>query len=155
MTLCGCAAVVSATAAPAAVAAVSTVTVTFSDHMQELAASDPRLTPDAVASAIESELRTHPLYVPGTPSVHRTLAVKVEDFSSELSSNATVFGYTLRKVTLIGTVQVQGDAASGQLPLEVHARASQRNRDPGASAGSLSGLYSRFAALAVADLVPR
>src|ERR1700722_14019123 len=46
-----------AAAPPIATGAVSAVSVTFSDHMQELAASDPRLTRDAVASAIESELR--------------------------------------------------------------------------------------------------
>jgi hypothetical protein len=144
--------VVSAAAPPAAAGAVSAVTVTFSDHMQELAAADPRLTTDAVAGAIESELRAHQLYTPGNASVHRTLAIRVEDFSSQLSSNATLFGYTFRNLMLIGTVQVQGDAAVGQTPFDVHARANQSNRDPGAGAGSLTGLYTRFAALTVADL---
>jgi hypothetical protein len=144
--------VISAAAPPVAAGAVSAVSVTFGDHMQQLAAGDPRLTTDAVASAIESELRTHQLYSPGNGSVPRTLAIKVEDFTSQLSSNATLFGYTFRNVMLIGTVQVQGDTAAGQRPFDVHARASQSNRDPGASAGSLSGLYTRFAVLTVADL---
>jgi len=120
--------------------------------MQELAASDPRLTRDAVASAIESELRAHQLYSPGKGNVPRTLAIRVEDFTSQLSSNATLFGYTFRNVMLIGTVQVQGDAAAGQTPFDIHARARQSNRDTAASAGSLSGLYTRFAVLTVADL---
>ena len=144
--------VVSAAAPPIATGAVSAVSVTFSDHMQELAASDPRLTRDAVASAIESELRAHQLYSPGKGNVPRTLAIRVEDFTSQLSSNATLFGYTFRNVMLIGTVQVQGDAAAGQTPFDIHARARQSNRDTAASAGSLSGLYTRFAVLTVADL---
>jgi len=45
--------------------AVSAVSVTFSDHMEELAASDPRLNPDALVSAIESELRAFQLYNAG------------------------------------------------------------------------------------------
>jgi|HubBroStandDraft_5_1064220.scaffolds.fasta_scaffold155566_2 hypothetical protein len=132
--------------------AVSAVSVTFADHMEELAAGDPRLTPDAVASAIENELRAHRLYTPGERGVQRRLAIKVEDFSSELSGNTTLFGYTARNLVLIGTVQVLGDAPAGQSPFDVHARVNQRNRDPGASAGSLSDLYARFAALAVATL---
>src|ERR1700722_4198006 len=137
---------------PAAIGAVSAVAVTFSDHMQELAADDPRLTTDAVASAIESELRAHQLYAPDDTSAHRTLAVTVEGFSSELSSNATLFGYTFRNLMLIGRVQVQGDGAGGQTAFDVHARASQSNRDPGAAAGSLTGLYTRFAVLTLTGL---
>ncbi len=133
-------------------AAVSAVTVTFSDHLQELAAADPRLTTEAVASAIESELQAHQRYRPGDTSVHRTLSIRVEDFSSELSNNATLFGYTFRHLMLVGTVQVLGDAAAGPSPFDLHARISQRNRDPGASAGSLAGLYRSFAAQTLAAL---
>jgi len=84
--------------------------------------------------------------------VHRTLAITVEDFSSELSSNATLFGYTYRNLLLIGTVAIQGEAAAGQSPFDIHARVSQRSRDPDAGAGSLTGLYTSFAALTVMAL---
>ena len=131
---------------------VSAVTVTFSDHAQELAASDPRLTPAAVALAIEAELRAQQLYAPGAASVHRTLAITVEDFTSTLASNSSVMGYTFRNVVLIGEVQVQAEQSGTQPPVQVHARARASNRDSNAGNGSLAELYARFAVLSVEAL---
>jgi hypothetical protein len=119
--------------------AVSAVAVSFSDHAQQLAASDPRLSPGAIALAIEGELRAHQLYAPATDGVHRTLAI-------------TVNGYTFRNAVLIGEVQVQGEPGASQPPFTVHARTRVTNRGSGANAGSLAGLYARFAVLTVADL---
>src|SRR5580704_11020081 len=97
------------TAAPQSVAvtAVSAVTVTFSDEAQQLAATDPRLSPDAVAIAIEHELQLHQLYAPAAANVHRSLAIVVQNFTNALASNTKVLGYTYRNVMLNGTVQVQ------------------------------------------------
>jgi hypothetical protein len=132
--------------------AVSAVAVSFSDHAQQLAASDPRLSPGAIALAIEGELRAHQLYAPATEGVHRTLAITVNDLTSTLASNATVLGYTFRNAVLIGEVQVQGEPGASQPPFTVHARTRVTNRGSGANAGSLAGLYARFAVLTVADL---
>ncbi len=147
-----------ASAAPAALpailtsGAVSAVAVTFSDHAQQLAASDPRLTPGAIALAIEGELRAHQLYAPAADGVHRTLAITVNDLTSTLASNATVLGYTFRNAVLSAQVQVQGAAGAIPPPFTVHARTRVTNRGSSANAGSLAGLYARFALLTVADL---
>jgi hypothetical protein len=134
----------------AALGPISAVIVTFNDHMQQLAASDPRLTPDAIAAAVETELRAHQLFASGAASVHEALAITVEDFNSTLATNVTVLGYTFRNVVLTGSVLLRARPASGRPAFTVHARAHVTNRDPGA--GSLAGLYGRFAVLAVAAL---
>jgi hypothetical protein len=138
--------------APSAVAVgpISAIIVTFNNHMQQLAASDPRLTPDAIAAALETELRAHQLFASGAASVHGTLAITVEDFNSTLASNVTVLGYTFRNVVLTGSVLLRAAPAGGRSAFTVHARAHVSNRDPGE--GSLAGLYGRFAVLTVAAL---
>jgi len=138
-------------APPASITAISAVVVTFTDHARQLAAADPRLTPDEIGLAVETELQAQGLFAPAAPGVHRTLAISVEDFTDALASNATVLGYTFRNLVLIGAVQVQGESAGGRGPFTVHARARVGHREAGGS-GSLAGLYRRFAALTVADL---
>lgn len=135
-------------AAPPAGGPFSAVTVSFSEHVQQLAASDPRLAATAVATAVEHELQAQQLWAPG--SAAPALAITVEDFTSTLASNAVVLGYTFRNVLLIAVVTVPGPAA--RPPFEVHARARLTTRDAGGTAGSLGPLYSRFAQLLVADL---
>jgi hypothetical protein len=139
-------------AVSAAGGAVSAVAVNFSDHAQQLAAADPRLTPAAIASAIEEELRAHQLYAPAADHVQRTLAITVTDLTSTLASNATVLGYTFRNAVLIGEVRVQGEPGATPPPFTVHARTRVTNRGAGADAGSLGALFARFAVLTVADL---
>ncbi|MEJ0006917.1 MAG: hypothetical protein WDM77_11265 [Steroidobacteraceae bacterium] len=126
--------------------------MTFNDHVQQLAASDPRLTPAAVALAVEGELRAHQLYAPGADSVHRTVAITVQDFNSSLASNASVLGYTFRNLALIGEIRVQDAPTGAGTPAAIQARTRAANRDSAAQAGSLAGLYARFAVLTVADL---
>ncbi len=135
-----------------AMGAVSAVTVTFSDRAQELAAADPRLSPDEVAIAVEHELQAHQLYAPAAANVQRTLAITVQDFTSSLASNATLLGFSFHNVMLAATVQVQGAAAAGWPPFDVHARTRISTRDVGADGGSLSDLYKQFAVQTVADL---
>jgi hypothetical protein len=129
--------------------AVSAVTVTFSDEAQQLAATDPRLTPDAVAIAVEHELQLHQLYAPAAANVHRSLAITVQNFTNSLASNTRVLGYTFRNVMLNGTVQVQA-AAAGQPPFGVRARVRISSRAADAEGGSLAPLFTRFAVVAVA-----
>jgi hypothetical protein len=134
--------------APGTVGVFSAVTVTLSEHAQQLAAAEPRLTATAVATAVEHELQAQQLLAPG--SAAPTLAITVDDFTSTLASNAMVLGYTFRNVLLIGEVTVPGPAA--RPPFDVHARARLTTRDARGSAGSLGPLYTRFAQLVVADL---
>lgn len=142
------------TAAPQAgeVGPVSAVTVTFSDQAQQLAASDPRLNPDALAIAVEHELQLHHLYAPAAPNVHRSLAINVQNFTNTLAGNTKVLGYTFRNVMLNATVQVQGAGAAGQPPFDLHARVRTSTRDADAEGGSLAPLFTRFAVVAVAAL---
>jgi hypothetical protein len=132
--------------------AISAVTVTFSDEAQQLAATDPRLSPDAVAIAIEHELQLHQLYAPAAANVHRSLAITVQNFTNSLASNTKVLGYTFRNVMLNGTLQVQDAAAAGQPPFDVRARVRIGTRTADAEEGSLATLYARFAVVAVAAL---
>jgi hypothetical protein len=133
-------------------ASVSAVTVTFSDRAQQAAATDPRLTPDEVAVAIERELQAHHLYEPASAQVRRSLAVTVQDFTNSLASNTSLLGFSFRNVALVATIQVQGTAPPAPPPFEVRARARLTTRDVGATGGSLSDLYMQLAMLAVADL---
>jgi hypothetical protein len=133
-------------------AAVSAVVVTLSAHAQELAESDPRLSADAIAQAVEHELTAHQLYQPAASGVHRSLAITVQEFASSLASNASLLGFTFRNVILTCTVQVQGDAAGLQPPFDVHARVRTSTRNASSSADSLAGLYTQFAQTMVADL---
>lgn len=119
--------------------------------MQQLAAADPRLTPDDVAAAVERELAAHHLYDPAAAGLHRTLAISIANYTNSLSSNASVLGFTFRSVALTGDVQVKGDPAMAGT-FDVHARARLTTRDSGASAGALGGLYTRFAVLTVSAL---
>ena len=135
-----------------AVGAVSAVSVTLADHAQQLAATDPRLSAAAVAAAVEHELQQYQLLVPGSPGPQATLAIRVEDFTTALASNAVVLGYTFRSAVLIGEVTVQGGAAASRPPFDVHARVRLTSRDAGANAASLGPLYTRFAQVVVADL---
>jgi hypothetical protein len=132
--------------------AVSAVTVTFGDEARQLAATDPRLSPDAVAVAVEHELQLHQLYAPAAANVHRSLAITVENFTNSLASNTKVLGFTFRDVMLNGTIQVQGAAAAGQPPADVRARVRIRTRAADADDASLATLYTRFAEVAVAAL---
>jgi hypothetical protein len=136
---------------PAAVGAITAVTVTFNDHAQQLAAADPRLTAGAIAAAVETELQAHQLYAPAA-GVHRTLTITVEDLTTTMAANATVMGYTFRNVMLSGGVQVQGESTAERSPFEVRALARMADRGTAAGGGSLSRLYTRFAVLTVADL---
>ncbi len=131
---------------------MSAVTVTFSEQAQQLAATDPRLTPDAVALAVEQELQLHQLYAPAVASVHRSLAITVENFTNTLASNTKLLGYTYRNAMLNATVQVQGAAAAGLPPFDVHARVRITSRGSDATGGSLAQLYARFAVVTVAAL---
>jgi hypothetical protein len=126
----------------------SAVTVTFSDHAQELAAADPRLTPTDLATAVEQEMAAQQLLAPGTAAP--PLAITVDDFTSTLASNASVLGFTFRNVMLIGDVTVM--APAGRASIAVHARARLTTRDGSGKAGSLEPLYRRFAQLVAADL---
>jgi hypothetical protein len=126
----------------------SAVTVTFSEHAQELAAADPRLTPSDLATAVEQEMAAQQLLAPGTAAP--PLAITVADFTSTLASNASVLGFIFRNVMLIGDVTVTGPA--GRASIDVHARARLTTRDASGKAGSLAPLYRRFAQLVVADL---
>jgi hypothetical protein len=143
-----------ATAAPQTgeVGPVSAVTVAFSDQAQQLAATDPRLNPDALAIAVEHELQLHQLYAPAAPNVHRSLAITVQNFTNSLASNTKVLGYTFHNVMLNATVQIQGAAAAGQPPFDLHARVRISSRDPDAEGGSLAPLFARFAVVTVAAL---
>lgn len=132
--------------------AVSAVTVTFSERAQQAAASDARLTPDEVATAVERELQAHQMYEPASADVRRSLAIIVENFTNSLAGNASVLGFSFHNVVLVATVQVQETGVLGQPPFEVRARARITTRDVGATGGSLSDLYAQFAALTVADL---
>jgi hypothetical protein len=132
--------------------AISAVSVTLSVQAQQLAASDPRLNPDEIAVAVENELAAQHLYAPAAADVHRTLAVTVQDFTNSLASNAKVLGFTFRSVALSGDVKIKGDPAAPGPPFHVHARVRLSTRDSGAGAGSLQGLYARFAVLTVAAL---
>jgi hypothetical protein len=129
---------------------VSAVTVTFGEQAQQLAATDTRLTPDAVAVAVEHELQRHHLYAPASPSVHRSLAITVENFTNELATNTRILGFTYRNVMLNGMVQVQGAAA--QPPFDVHARVRITSHTTTAEGPSLAQLYTRFAVVTVAAL---
>ncbi|HEX3838976.1 MAG TPA: hypothetical protein VHW25_18620 [Steroidobacteraceae bacterium] len=131
---------------------VSAVTVTFSDEAQQLAVTDARLTPDAVAVAVEHELQVHQLYAPASASVHRSLAITVENFTNELASNTRILGFTYRNVMLNAMVQVQGAAAAAQPPFDVHARVRITSRATAAEGSSLAQLYTRFAVVTVAAL---
>jgi hypothetical protein len=132
--------------------AFSAVIVTFSDQVQQLTASDPRLNTDDIAAALENELSAHHLYAPVAADVHRTLAISVENFSNTLASNASLLGYSFHNVELTGDVLVKGDPALADMPFDIHARARVTSRDAGSGGGSLTGLYTRFAALTVAAL---
>jgi hypothetical protein len=140
-------------AAPQAIefSPVSAVTVTFSDQVQQLAASDPRLSPDEVAIAIEHELQVRQLYAPAAPNVHRSLVITVQNFNNSLASNTKILGYTYRNVMLNGTVEVQ-PAGPGQTPFDVRARVRLSSRGTDADGGSLASLYTRFAVETVAAL---
>ena len=142
------------TAAPAAseFGPVSAVTVTLSEQAQQLAATDPRLSADAVALAVEQELQMHQLYAPAVAGVHRSLAITVENFTNTLASNTKLLGYTYRNAMLNATVQVQGAAAAGLPPFDVHARVRITSRGSDATGGSLAQLYARFAEVTVAAL---
>lgn len=131
---------------------MSAVTVTFSDQAQQLAATDPRLNPDALAIAVEHELQLHQLYAPAAPNVHRSLAITVQNFTNSLASNTKILGYTFRNVMLNATVQVQGTAAAGQPPFDLHARVRLTTRAADVEGGSLAPLYTRFAVVTVAAL---
>lgn len=126
----------------------SGVTVTFSEHAQELAAADPRLTPTDLATAVEQELAAQQLLVAG--SAAPPLAITIDDFTSTLASNAAVLGFTFRNVMLIGDITVTGPA--GRATIDVHARTRLTTREASGKAGSLGPLYRRFAQLVVADL---
>jgi hypothetical protein len=134
------------------VGALSAVTVTFSDHMQQLAAADPRLAADEIAAAVTRELTTHQLYAPAAAGVHRTLAITLISFTDSLASNSAVLGFSFRNLALVGEVQIKGDPAVPETPFDVHARARLSSRNGGAGTGSLQDLYARFAQLTVADL---
>jgi hypothetical protein len=118
---------------------------------QEAAATDPRLTPDEVAVAVERELQAHHLYEPGSADVRRSLAITVQDFTDSLASNTSVLGFSFRNAVLVATIQVQGAPVPAP-PFEVRARARITTRDVGANGGSLADLYTQFAVLTVADL---
>ncbi len=135
-----------------AVGAVSAVSVTLSDNAQQLAAADPRLNAAAVTAALEQELQAHQLLVVGSPNVHSTLTITVDDFTTELASNATVLGYTFRSAMLIGEVTVQEGSALVRPSFTVHARVRLTTRDTGGKSASLEALYTRFAQVVVADL---
>jgi hypothetical protein len=143
---------INAAAASASAAGIpkvfSAVTVTLSEHAQELAAADPRLTATEVATAVEHEMAAQQLLAPGTAAP--PLAITVDDLTSTLASNASVLGYTFRNVILIGDVTVTGPA--GRATIDVHARARLTSRDASGRSGSLGPLYTRFAQLVVADL---
>jgi hypothetical protein len=126
--------------------------VTFSARAQEAAATDPRLTPDEVAVAVERELQAHHLYEPASADVRRSLAITVQDFTDSLASNTSVLGFSFRNAVLVATIQVQETTVPAQPPFEVRARARITTRDAGANGGSLSDLYTQFAVLTVADL---
>jgi hypothetical protein len=133
--------------------AISAVTVTFSDHAQELAAADPRLNPDAIAIAIEHELQSHQMYAPAAANVHRSLAITVENFSNSLASNTKILGFTFRNAMLDGLVQVQDACGATQLPaFDVTARVRTSTRAADAEEDSLDPLYKSFAAQLVEGL---
>jgi hypothetical protein len=140
------------TAVPQAGGAFSAVNVTFSDQVRQLAASDPRLSTDDIAAALENELSAHHLYAPAAADVHRTLSISVENFSNTLASNASLLGYSFRNVALTGDVLVKGDPALADMPFDIHARARVTSREAGSGGGSLTQLYTRFAVLTVAAL---
>jgi hypothetical protein len=153
--LCACADVGrDATAAPQAgqVAPVSAVTVTFSDEVKQLAATDPRLTPDEVAIAIEHELQAHRLYAPAAANVQRSMAITVQNFTNSLASNTKILGYSSHNMMLNGTVQLQGAAAAGQPAFDVRARIRIRSRSADVEGRSLAQLYARFAVVTVAAM---
>ena len=126
----------------------SAVTVKFSEHAQEIAAADPRLSPLEVATAIEAEMAAQQLLAPGTAAP--ALAITVDDFTSTLAGNTSVLGFMSRNVMLIGDLTVTG--REGTATIDVHARARLTSRDASGKGGSLQLLYRRFAQLVCADL---
>jgi len=141
-----------ATAAVVDTRAISAVTVTFGERAQQAAASDARLTPDEVATAVERELQAQQMYEPASADVRRSLAIIIEDFTNSLASNTSVLGFSFHNVVLVASVQAQGSGMVGQPPFEVRARARITTREGGATAGSLADLYRQFAELTVANL---
>ncbi len=141
-----------ATPQPAAVGPVSAVTVTFSDQVQQLAATDPRLSADEVAIAVEHELQLHRLYAPAAADVHRSLAITVQNFTNSLASSTKILGYSSYNVMLNATIQVQGKTPGELPPFDVRARVRLTNRAADAEGGSLDSLYTRFAVVTVAAL---
>ncbi len=136
----------------ATVGPFSAVVVTFSDHVQQLAASDPRLATDEIASAVAGELSANQLYAAAAAGVHRTLAITIIGFTDSLASNTSVLGFSARNLALVGEVQIKGDPAVSDAPFDVHARAHLNSRKAGAGTASLQGLYARFAVQTVASL---
>jgi hypothetical protein len=132
--------------------AVSAVSVTLSDTAQQIAAADPRLDAAAVTAALEQELQAHQLLVVASPSVHSTLTITVDDFTTELASNASVLGYTFRSAVLTAEVTVQEGSALVRPSFTVHARVRLTTRDTGGRSASLEPLFARFAQVVVADL---
>ncbi len=88
----------------------------------------------------------------GSASVHSTLVITVDDFTTELASNATLLGYTFRSALLIGEVTVQEGSALVRPSFTVHARVRLTTRDTGGTSAPLGPLYARFAQVVVADL---
>ena len=107
---------------PGALGPVSAVTVTLSDQAQQLAATDARLSADDLAIAVEHELQLHQLYAPAAADVQRSLAITVQNFTNSLGSSTKILGFSSYNVMLNATVQVQGAAAEGLPPFDVHAR---------------------------------
>ena len=127
----------------------SSVTVTFSEHAQELAAADPRLSPTDVATAVEQ--RDGGPAAAGTRDAGAAAAITVDDFTSTLASNASVLGFTFRNVMLIGEVIVTGAGRAAPRSTCMRGRVS-RAAMPAAGPVRLAPLYSRFAQLVSADL---
>ncbi|HTC54382.1 MAG TPA: hypothetical protein VK700_20770 [Steroidobacteraceae bacterium] len=150
--LCACSSAPPVAAQAAPLAPFSAVAVTFSDHLQQLAASDSRLATDDIASAVTGELSANQLYAPAAPGGHRTLAITIISFTDSLAGNTSVLGFSGRNLALVGEVQIKGDPAVSDAPFDVHARAHLNSRTAGAGTASLRDLYARFAVLAVASL---
>jgi hypothetical protein len=128
------------------------VTVTLALPAQEQAATDGRLKEDAVAAAIESELRAHKLLAEDDAKAERTMAIVIDDFAIRPTSNTVIFGYVINEGTLTGTVDVHGTSGQQLQTFQITAKSRLVIPASGEDDHALRTLYNKFANLTVDKL---
>jgi hypothetical protein len=128
------------------------VTVTLTLPAQEKAATDRRFKEDAVAAAIENELRARKLLAEDDAKAERTVAVVIDDFATQPTSNAVIFGYVVSEGTLTGDVDVRATSGQQLQAFQVTAKSRLVMPASGEDNHALHALYNKFAKLAVDGL---